>query len=45
MNKMFIANVACLPVVQFQKDGYPQNQHNLLSYQIRLVPKIFKRVT
>ena len=44
MNKMFIANAAHLPVVQFQKDWYPRNQHNLL-YQNRLVPKIFMRVT
>ena len=44
MNKMFIANAAHLPVVQFQKDWYPRNQHNLL-YQNRLVLKIFMRVT
>ena len=44
MNKMFIANAAHLPVVQFQKDWYLRKQHNLL-YQIRLVPRIFMRVT
>ena len=43
MNKMFIRDAALLPVVQFQKDGYLRNQHNIL-YQISVVPKIFKRV-
>ena len=43
MNKMFIRDAALLPVVQFQKDGYLRNQHNVL-YQISVVPKIFKRV-
>ena len=42
MNKMFIRDAALLPVVQFQKDGYFRNQHNVL-YQISVVPKIFKR--
>ena len=31
--KMFIRDAALLPVVQFQKDGYLGNQHNVL-YQI-----------
>ena len=43
MNKMFIRDAARLPVVQFQKDGYLRNQHNVL-YQISVVPKISKRV-
>ena len=43
MNKMFIRDAALLPVVQFQKDVYLRNQHNVL-YQIRVVLKKFKRV-
>ena len=43
MKKMFIRDAALLPDVQFQKDGYLRNQHNVL-YQISVVHKIFKRV-